>query len=177
MTLQVTCPLPPPLLPSPHLGDISWATVTHGSDRREAVRRHAKCASGKFYPQPQNRPEQARPQQWCHLAQQERSDGRLWKGHPRGLISKRLRESRGREIYKTFLSQRVVEWADRRCVLTRHSGWCINLLTSPAAHTAQVFSEIPRSEQIGRPLQSGQAILMYGLSCYLRGVRACTPKL
>lgn len=47
-------PPPPPLfilLSSPHLAGISRSADTHGSDRQEAVWKHAKCASGKFYPQ------------------------------------------------------------------------------------------------------------------------------
>lgn len=47
-------PTPPPLfilLSSPHLAGISRSADTHGSDRQEAVWKHAKCASGKFYPQ------------------------------------------------------------------------------------------------------------------------------
>lgn len=64
--------LPPPLLillSSPHLGSISCGADTHGSDRQEAVWRHAKCASGKFYPQLKTASPKARPQHSCHLAQ------------------------------------------------------------------------------------------------------------
>lgn len=101
--------LPTPiLLSSPHLAGISTGADTHGSDRREAVRRRLKCASGKFSPQPKTACPKARPQQYCHLAQLG-----VWTGGcsgiavPEGMIWKVKVKEKTTERYKTSLKDRV----------------------------------------------------------------------